>query len=63
MKARDEIALSQAIIKLLKDDALRRQFGENGFRKLKNDLSWDNIALKIIPVYLEVLKKQNSNKR
>lgn len=51
----DEVALARAVIKLLKDEALRKEMGENGYRKLKKDLSWDEIAEKSIQVYQEVL--------
>jgi glycosyltransferase involved in cell wall biosynthesis len=44
-------ALAEAIIKLLKDEKLRKQMGENAYKKLKTDLSWDNIAEKTIEVY------------
>ena len=44
-------ALAEAIVKLLKDDKLRRQMGKNAYKKLKTDLSWDKIAEKTIEVY------------
>lgn len=53
-------ALAEAIVKLLKDDDLRKQMGENAYRKLKTDLSWDKIAEKTIEVYKEAIKE---NKR
>lgn len=53
--ARDEVALAEAVIKLLKDKALRKEMGENGYQKLKKDFSWDGIAEKTIQVYREVL--------
>jgi glycosyltransferase involved in cell wall biosynthesis len=48
---RDPEALADAIIGLLKDEKLRRQMGENAYKKLKTDLSWDKIAEKTIEVY------------
>jgi glycosyltransferase involved in cell wall biosynthesis len=44
-------ALADAIIKILKDAELRKKMGENGYLKLKTDLSWDRIAEKTIEVY------------
>lgn len=44
-------ALAKAIIKLLKEEKLRKQMGENAYKKLKTDLSWDKIAKKTIEVY------------
>lgn len=48
---RDPEALADAIVKLLKDEDLRREMGENGYKKLKMDLSWDKIADKTVEVY------------
>jgi glycosyltransferase involved in cell wall biosynthesis len=48
-------ALAEAIIKLLKDEDLRKQMGENAYKKLKTDLSWDNIAEKTIEVYKKAI--------
>lgn len=53
--SRDSEALAQAIIKLLKDENLRRQMGENAYKKLKTDLSWDKIAEKTIEVYKKAI--------
>jgi alpha-maltose-1-phosphate synthase len=52
---KDENELSNAIIKLLLDDKLRLKMGENGYRKLNNDLSQDIIAKKTIDVYKKIL--------
>jgi glycosyltransferase involved in cell wall biosynthesis len=48
---RNPEALADAIIKLLKDEKLRKQMGENAYKKLKTDLSWERIAEKTIEVY------------
>jgi glycosyltransferase involved in cell wall biosynthesis len=56
---RDTKALANAIIKLLKDDELRKQMGENAYKKMKEDLSWDKIAEKTIEVYKEVIADAN----
>lgn len=53
--SKDSNALAEAIIKLLKDDKLRKQMGENAYRKMKEELSWDKIAEKTIEVYKSVL--------
>lgn len=49
-------ALADAIVKLLKDEKLRKQMGENAYKKLKTDLSWDNIAEKTIDVYNKAIE-------
>jgi alpha-maltose-1-phosphate synthase len=56
VRARDEVALAAAIVRLLRDDSLRRELGDNGYRKLKNELSWEKIAEKTIRVYWQVLR-------
>ena len=52
---RNPEALADAIVKLLKDDKLRKQMGENAYKKLKTDLSLDKIAEKTIKVYERAL--------
>jgi starch synthase len=53
----DSDALADAIIKILKDNNLRRQMGENAYRNMKNDLSWDKIAEKTIGVYAKIINE------
>jgi glycosyltransferase involved in cell wall biosynthesis len=53
---RDSEALAQAVIRLLKDEKLRRQMGENAYKKLKEDFSWDNIAQRTIEVYTKAIQ-------
>jgi len=48
-------ALADAIVKLLKDEKLRREMGENAYKKLKTDMSWNKIAEKTIKVYKEAM--------
>ena len=54
-------ALADAIIKLLNDEKLRKQMGENAYKKLKTDLSWDNIAEKTIGVYKKAIEDRSRN--
>ena len=51
VKPKDHEALAKAIIKLLKNDHLRKEMGENAYKKMKEDLSWDKIAEKTINIY------------
>jgi glycosyltransferase involved in cell wall biosynthesis len=53
---RDSEALAEKIIKLLKDEKLRKEMGENAYSKLKKDFSWDKIAEKTIEVYKKALE-------
>ena len=50
----DPKALAEAIIKLLKDEELRKEMGKNALKKAE-ELSWDNIAKMHMKVYEEVL--------
>ena len=59
---RNEKALADAIIKLLKDVKLRKQMGENAYKKMKEELSWDVIAEKTIEVY-KVAINEHKNKK
>ena len=56
---RDEKALADAIIKLLKDEKLRKEMGENAYKKMKEELSWDKIAEKTIEVYKGVIRDKS----
>lgn len=53
---KDSDALANAILRLLRNDELRKQMGENGYRKMKEELSWEKIAEKTIEVYKEAIK-------
>lgn len=48
--------LAEAVIKLLKDERLRKQMGENGYKMIKEDLDWDRIAQKTMQVYNKALR-------
>ena len=56
-------ALAEAIVKLLTDEKLRKQMGENAYKKLKTDLSWDEIVEKTIDVYEEAIKEHKYKRR
>ena len=55
-------ALAEAIVKLLKDEKLRKEMGENAYKKLKTDLSWDKIAEKTIEVYEKAIEDAKKEK-
>ncbi len=57
----NEIEFGETLIKLIKDENLRRRLGENG-RKLAETYSWKNITDQVIEYYQEILYKfQRSN--
>lgn len=58
---KDSPALAAAIVKLMKDKKLREQMGENAYKKLKTDLSWDRIAIKTIEVYRKAMRHRKLN--
>ncbi len=49
---RDERALADAIVRLLRDKTLRHQLGVNGKRKIDTEFSADSVAKKTLAVYL-----------
>lgn len=53
---KDSNALANAVIKLLKDEDLKRRMGTNALIKAQ-ELSWDNIAKKYLEVYEKVIEK------
>lgn len=52
---RNEKKLAEAIIDILRDEHKRKQMGENAYKKMKEELSWDKIAEKTITVYEEII--------
>lgn len=55
--SKDPVSLANAIIKILTDDRLRAEMGENAFQKTKNEMSWENISKNTIEIYKTVLNK------
>ena len=51
VRPKNEKALAHAIIKLLKDNKLRKEFGENAYKFATTELSWDRVAELTIKVY------------
>ena len=49
----DSHALAAAILKLLNNDELRINMGENAYKKMKEEMSWDKIAIETLKVYNE----------
>lgn len=58
--SKDSNSLAEAIVILLKDDKLRKEMGENAYRKMKEELSWDKIAKKTIEVYKETINEHKN---
>lgn len=52
---RDVKALAEALINLLKDDALRKKMGVNSYKKMKEELSWDIISKQTVETYKKLL--------
>lgn len=58
---KDPNALADAIIKILSNDTLRKQMGENAYRKMIKDLSWSSVSEKTIVVYNSIMGFKNEN--
>ena len=58
---KDPNSLAENIIKILSNKNLRKQMGENAYRKMNKELSWDAIAEKTIKIYEEVLEPENES--
>lgn len=56
VKPEDELALAQAIIRLLKSPDLCRQMGQKGLVKAKN-YSWTKVTQQVLDYYHELLEK------
>ena len=49
--------IADKAIKILKDDELARQFGENGRKRVEDNFTWDKIARSTIDLYQAMLDK------
>lgn len=54
IKPNDHKALAEATIQLMKNTKLRKEMGNNGYNKLKKELSWEVNAEKTYAIYKEV---------
>jgi glycosyltransferase involved in cell wall biosynthesis len=59
---RDEVALADAIVRLLKDPALGRELGENGRRRLETELSPEAVARETRAVYELAVADRNGRR-
>lgn len=54
---RDARALADAVIKIMKDEKLRREMGRNASRKLERDFAWDDIAAETVEIYKKAMQR------
>ncbi|WP_230743015.1 glycosyltransferase family 4 protein [Methanooceanicella nereidis] len=52
---KDIKCLSGAMIRLLTDDGLRKEMGENAYEKMKNELSWEKISGMSLDIYKKII--------
>lgn len=57
VKPKDPEELSKAIISILENKNLKREMGDNAYKKLKNELSWEIVGEKSICVYKKTIQK------
>jgi glycosyltransferase involved in cell wall biosynthesis len=62
VEPRNPEALASAIIQLLEDPALQKQYQEVSNRRSQDDLNWSTIALKTVSVYQKTLIETNKHK-
>ena len=55
--------LAKAIIKLLKDEGLRRELGENGRKYVAKNHSWESVARKVAEVCKSVVVEHENKRR
>jgi len=51
---KDPNSLANAIVKILNNDPMRKQMGENAYEKMKKELSWDLVAEETSKAYNKV---------
>jgi glycosyltransferase involved in cell wall biosynthesis len=50
--------LAEAILILLNDEMMRRFLGKNARKTIKDKYTWNNISIKILECYQQILNKQ-----
>lgn len=60
---KDINALAEAIIKLLRDEKLRQELGENAYKMVREEFSWDDIARQALQVYQEAIEAREALER
>jgi len=55
----DEVALAQAIVKLLKSFSLREEMGKNGRQYVVKHRSWESVARKTLQVFEELIEQDS----
>jgi alpha-maltose-1-phosphate synthase len=59
--SRDSGILADSAITLLSDESLRKDMGENAYKKMKLELSWENSADLLNKLYFEIIEVNNHN--
>jgi phosphatidylinositol alpha-mannosyltransferase len=59
---KDEQALAQSLIALLKDEPLRQEMGAKGRLKAQ-DYAWENVAQRVMDYYTKVLSESPGKER
>ncbi len=54
IKAKSSRQIADACNKLLKDDNLRKKMGENARKSVEKNLTWGNLAFKIVKIYKKI---------
>jgi glycosyltransferase involved in cell wall biosynthesis len=52
MEIDNEVSLAEKLVKLITDETLRKTMGENGFRKVKENYTWDIIVSRLRQCYI-----------
>ena len=58
---KDPQAIADAVVKLLKNEGLRKQMGQNAYKKLKKDFAWDKIVEDTSEIYSLSIKNVKHN--
>jgi glycosyltransferase involved in cell wall biosynthesis len=59
----DPQSFADAVIMLLKDEALRKKLGMNARKLVEDEYSWDSIGRRFIGVYEKVIEDHKKKKR
>ncbi len=58
---KDPEALANATLAILKNNQLRKEMGSNAHKKMKDELSWDDISKRLTTIYQKVIDDTNES--
>jgi glycosyltransferase involved in cell wall biosynthesis len=56
----DVPALAAAMVRLMRDDALRVRFGQAAAKRVASEYTWDHVAERLVPIVTRVVAMEKA---